>query len=105
MVKQATARNIVGVESGRIDLRRGSAESLLFEDETFDKALAINSVQVWADAKAGLREIRRVLKSGGRVVLGFTRYSGQPKAGFSDVLIAAGFVGVQIPDVDREVGC
>jgi ubiquinone/menaquinone biosynthesis C-methylase UbiE len=43
---------------------------LLFEDDTFDKALAINSMQVWADAMAGLREIRRVLKSGGRVALG-----------------------------------
>jgi ubiquinone/menaquinone biosynthesis C-methylase UbiE len=63
---------------------------LLFEDETFDKALAINSMQVWADAKAGLREIRRVLKSGGRVALGFTRYSGQPKAGLGEVLTTAG---------------
>jgi ubiquinone/menaquinone biosynthesis C-methylase UbiE len=102
MLKQAAARNVVGVENGRIDLRRGSAESLPFEDDTFDKALAINSMQVWADARAGLREIRRVLKSGGRVVLGFTRYSGQPKAGLSEVLTAAGFVDVQILDVDRD---
>jgi ubiquinone/menaquinone biosynthesis C-methylase UbiE len=75
---------------------------LPFEDDTFDKALAINSMQVWADARAGLREIRRVLESGGRVALGFTRYSGQPKAGLSEVLTAAGFVDVQILDVDRD---
>jgi ubiquinone/menaquinone biosynthesis C-methylase UbiE len=102
MLKQATARNAVGIEKGRVDVRGGSAESLPFENATFDKALAINSMQVWGDAMAGLREIRRVLKSGGRVALGFTRFSRQPKAGLSDVVTAAGFVGVQVLDVDRD---
>jgi ubiquinone/menaquinone biosynthesis C-methylase UbiE len=81
MLKQATARNAAGIENGRIDLRRGSAEHLPFANDTFDKALVTNSMQVWADAMAGLREVRRVLKPGGRVALGFTHYSGQPKEG------------------------
>ena len=63
-------------ESARIDLRRGSAERLQFDNDTFDKAVAINSMQVWPDAVAGLREIRRVTRSDGRIALGFTRYSG-----------------------------
>ena len=39
-------------------------ERLPFANETFDKALAINSMQAWPDADGGLREIRRVLKDG-----------------------------------------
>jgi ubiquinone/menaquinone biosynthesis C-methylase UbiE len=50
MVQQAKARNVKAIESGRVDLRYGSVESLSFEDNTFDKALAINSMQVWPDA-------------------------------------------------------
>ena len=61
MVEQATARNVKAIESGRVDLRHGSVECLPFEDNT-DKALAINSMQVWPDAVAGLQEMRRVLK-------------------------------------------
>ena len=34
-----------------------------FEDEAFDLALAINSMQVWPDRVAGLREIRRVIET------------------------------------------
>ncbi len=30
----------------------------------FDKALTINSVQIWPDSFAGIKEIQRVLKSG-----------------------------------------
>jgi ubiquinone/menaquinone biosynthesis C-methylase UbiE len=73
MVEQARARNATGIQSGRIDLRHGSVESLPFDDNSFDRALAINSMQVWPDAAAGLREIRRVLKPGGRIALGFTQ--------------------------------
>ena len=35
-----------------------------FDDNSFDKALAINSMQIWPDAVAGLRELQRVVKTG-----------------------------------------
>jgi ubiquinone/menaquinone biosynthesis C-methylase UbiE len=100
MVAQATARNSDAVAGGRVDLRHGTAQTLPFTDGTFDKALAINSMQVWPDQGSALREIRRVLKAGGKVALGFTAYSGQPKSGVADLLTAAGFTEVQM--VDRE---
>jgi ubiquinone/menaquinone biosynthesis C-methylase UbiE len=102
MVEQARVRNAEAIKTGRVELRRGSVETLPFEHETFDKALAINSMQVWLDAVAGLREIRRVMKPGGRVALGFTHHSGQPKEGLTDVLTAAGFAGAHVVDIDRD---
>ena len=102
MVEQARARNTEAIKAGRVELRRGSVETLPFAHETFDKALAINSMQVWPDAVAGLREIRRVLKPGGRVALGFTHHSGQPKEGLTDVLTAAGFTEAHVVDIDRD---
>jgi len=101
MLEQARARNAAAVRNGRVDLRRGSVESLPFQDASFDKALAINSMQLWPDAVAGLREIKRVMKSGGRIALGFTRYSGQPKKGLTETLAVAGFTSAHIAETDR----
>jgi ubiquinone/menaquinone biosynthesis C-methylase UbiE len=98
MVRQAAARNAAALRNRRVDLRYGSAERLPFADETFDKALAINSMQAWPDAPAGLREIQRVLKHDGNVALGFTINSGQPKEGVVELLTAAGFAQARIVD-------
>jgi SAM-dependent methyltransferase len=92
MVHQARARNAEAIENGRVDLRHGSVERLPFDSNTFDKAIAINSMQVWPNVAAGLREIRRVMKSRGRIGLGFTRYSGQRSEGLTQALAAAGFI-------------
>ena len=96
MVKQAQARNATAIKTGRVDLRQGSAERLPFGDSTFDKALAINSMQVWPEPVGALREMRRVMKTGGRVALGFTPYSGQPKVGLIEILSAAGFTKANV---------
>src|SRR5262249_48437724 len=96
MVRQAAARNAEALRSRRIDLRYGSAERLPFVDATFDKVLAINSMQVWPDARAALKEIDRVLKPGGTVALGFTINSGQPQEGVTELLAAAGLAHARI---------
>jgi ubiquinone/menaquinone biosynthesis C-methylase UbiE len=62
MVEQAKARNAEAIASGVVDLRHGSVEDLPFEDDTFDAVLAINSMQVWPDVMAGLREVVRVTR-------------------------------------------
>jgi ubiquinone/menaquinone biosynthesis C-methylase UbiE len=100
MIEQARARNAKAIKG--VGLRHGSVESLPFEDNTFDKALAINSMQVWPDAAVGLREMRRVLKVGGRVALGFTPYSGQPKSGLAETLMATGFTNAHIVETAEE---
>jgi len=101
MVRQAAARNATALRHERVDLRHGGVEELPFADASFDKALAINSMQVWPDPAAGLCEIRRVLKPAGTIALGFTVNSGQPKEGVAEALSAAGFVQTRIVDRPR----
>jgi ubiquinone/menaquinone biosynthesis C-methylase UbiE len=96
MVEQARIRNAPAIREGRVDLRYGSVASLPFHDGGFDKALAINSMQVWPDASAGLLEMRRVMKPGGRIALGFTRHSGQESAGLEDALGAVNFADTRL---------
>jgi ubiquinone/menaquinone biosynthesis C-methylase UbiE len=101
MVEQARARNATAIRDGRVDLRHGSVENLPFDDDSFDKALAINSMQVWSQAMAGLREVRRVMKPDGRIALGFTPYSGQPNKGLAEALTAAGFREAHVVEGDQ----
>lgn len=101
MVEQARARNATIVQDGRVELRHGSVESLPFDGNSFDKALAINSMQYWPQAVAGLQEVRRVMKAGGSIALGFTPYSGQPNKGLTEALTAAGFKQGHVVESDK----
>jgi ubiquinone/menaquinone biosynthesis C-methylase UbiE len=101
MVAQATRRNKEAIETRQVELRRCSAASLPFANNAFDKALAINSMQVWPDAPAGLREMQRVMKRGGTVALGFTPYSGHSSRGLAEALAAAGFAKARVVEKDR----
>lgn len=101
MTSQAKTRNAQALLSGRVDLRYGFAQSLPFDDGAFTKALAINSMQVWPDALAGLREMRRVLAPHGRIALGFTSYSGQSKDTVPGMIIAAGFIDAHVVETEK----
>jgi len=101
MVDQARTRNATAIQNGRVDLRRSSVDRLPFDDNSFDKALAINSMQVWPESAVGLREVRRIMKSGARIALGFTPYSGQPKKGLTETLMAAGFTNANVVERDN----
>jgi ubiquinone/menaquinone biosynthesis C-methylase UbiE len=100
MLAQARARNADALRSSRVDLHLGSVEALPFADNTFNKAFAVNSLQVWPDPEAGLFEIRRVLRRGGRIALGFTPPSGQKKDGLGATLAAAGFAYPKLAETD-----
>jgi len=65
--------------------------------------MAINSMQIWRDAVGGLRQMRRVLRSGGTVALGFTPYSGQPSEGLTEKIMAARFTQAHVVEKDKDI--
>lgn len=69
MVAHTRDRYAADVEAGRLDLRKGSVEGLPWDDATFDKVLAVNTIYFWDDIEQGCRELRRVVAESGRVVI------------------------------------
>ncbi|MFC3077936.1 class I SAM-dependent methyltransferase [Phenylobacterium terrae] len=93
VVKAATTRFANDVSAGRAEFRVGMVESLPSPDAAFDKALSVNTVYFWKSLESGAREIGRVLKPGGRVVLGFV-----PKARMDRMNMPADIFTPRKPD-------
>jgi ubiquinone/menaquinone biosynthesis C-methylase UbiE len=94
MLEMARNRNQVQIEAGRLELHRVSVEQLPFDDTSFDKAMTMNSLHLWSDPVGGLREIRRVLRPGGRIAVAITRFSYASPDKFGQFLSDSGFTEV-----------
>jgi len=71
MVRHAARRNADAVQRGEVDLRLGSAESLPAFEAPFDKVLAVNVALFWDQPVELLGNLRRVLRTGGRIAIAF----------------------------------
>lgn len=79
-----TNRQLIGL--GRVDIQQASVSNLPFANETFDLVTAIETHFWWQDLLAGMREIHRVLKTGGRILLIAEFYNGGRHAKYADRL-------------------
>ena len=96
MLEMAHRRNHALIEAERVELRPGTAEKLPFDDATFDKAMTMNSLHLWPDPVAGLKEVRRTLRPGGRIAVAITRFSYASSDKWKSYLNDAGFADVSV---------
>ena len=68
-VAASLRRNREGVASGRVAIYHGSVSHLPFPDRHFDLVTAVETHYYWPNLTNDLREIRRVLKQGGKVII------------------------------------
>lgn len=71
MVRLTTRRLRSGIDRGHAEVHRAEAARLPFEDARFDAALAVHVLYFWPEPALELREIRRVLRQDGTLLLGF----------------------------------
>jgi ubiquinone/menaquinone biosynthesis C-methylase UbiE len=71
MHRHASGRHRGLVGEGRVEFRFGSSDRLPYADRAFDKAYAVHTIYFWTTPLEHLGEVHRVLRPGGRFVLGF----------------------------------
>lgn len=69
-------KNAALIAAGRVDIRKASVSQLPFDPGTFDLVTAIETHYYWPDLAASVREIRRVLKPGGTLMILAESYRG-----------------------------
>src|SRR5262249_50524029 len=117
MVRMATRRCRRLVGAGRVRLALADGASLPYADASFDKGYTVHTMYFWKDPGQHLRELGRVLRDGGRLVLGFHAKKEAVAAAFPAsvytfygmdevrrLLEEAGFVGVEMEHAAGEVG-
>jgi SAM-dependent methyltransferase len=65
----ASSTNRAAVRAGRVELRLGTAGHTGLADASVDRVVSVNNVALWPDLDAGVRELHRVVRPGGTVVL------------------------------------
>ena len=110
MHRYATRRHRKLVAEKRIEFHLGSSDRLPFDDQSFDKVFAVHTIYFWKEPLDHLVEARRVLKPGGRFVLGFRPaedagfqatfpseiYRIRPEAEIAQLAGDAGFAAVEL---------
>ena len=68
-VQEARKNNDEAIKNGRCEVIKGDVSALPFEDGTFDLVSAVETLYFWPDPSKALKEAKRVLKEGGKILL------------------------------------
>ena len=74
------------IDSGRVVIQEASVLALPFPDNSFDLVTGVETHFWWQDLSAGMREVYRVLKPGGRLAIIVEFYNGGKHAKYADRL-------------------
>jgi SAM-dependent methyltransferase len=75
-VRASRRTNARWIALGRVEIRPGSVSALPFPDHMFDLVTAVETHFFWPDLVADMREVLRVLKPGGTLVIIAEAYKG-----------------------------
>jgi ubiquinone/menaquinone biosynthesis C-methylase UbiE len=79
-VAVASRINREWIKMGRVEIREGTVSQLPFPDAVFDLVTAVETHFWWPDLLAGMREVLRVLKPGGTLIIIAEIYKGAQTA-------------------------
>lgn len=68
-VAASRAKNAESIKAGRVDIHQASVSALPFPDDKFDLVTAVETQYYWPDLVNDMREILRVLKPGGTLIV------------------------------------
>ena len=70
--------NARAIAASRVEIQQGSVSQLPFQDNMFDLVTGVETHFFWPDLPGDVREVHRVVKPGGRLILIAEVYKGSP---------------------------
>lgn len=115
MFQEASRLNKSFISSGTVSLTLGQSDNLPYPNNHFDKVCAVNVIYFWQNPSIHLKEVHRVLRPGGSLVLGFRNsqqmdqlhldndiFNSYSNQDIVDSLNAAHFLNVQVSEYADE---
>lgn len=114
MVNEAVKNNEILIRENKVEIKTANLSSIPYRDENFDKIFTINTLYFWENPAENILELKRVLKTGGKLFIairpkhvvdhlpftkyGFTLYEAED---VKNIFSAAGFVDVKWEENDE----
>jgi len=76
-VAVAKKKNRALIDEGRVEIRQEAVSSMSFSDGTFDLVTAFESHQCWPDLRNDLKEVHRVTKQNGQLLIAGALYKNE----------------------------
>lgn len=103
MAEEASNINKELVQNGNVKFECASIESLPLDDHSFDRITTTNTLYFWPQPKKNIRELQRLLKPGGKILIAYRSKSCMDQLEFTK----HGFIKYDPKDVEvllREAG-
>jgi ubiquinone/menaquinone biosynthesis C-methylase UbiE len=104
MIELARVNNSQLVKENRLELRHGSAYNTQFDDNFFNNVIAVNVIYFWEEPQKELKEIFRILKRGGRVVMYLTDKTTMQKLPFTGTGVFHTYTGDEFASIVKSTG-
>ena len=115
MVDKAKRKFKKLIQSDKVSIEFGDVSQLPFNDKTFDKVCTVNTIYFWSDVSVSLREIKRTMKKGSKLIIGIRSADKMKDLPFTQhnfklyspedvkyLLVGAGFNNISIDHRDRD---
>lgn len=97
----ASRLNRALIKADRVEIREGSVSQLPFAEDMFDVVTAVETHFWWPDLENDLREVLRVIKPGGRLIIIAEIYRGAPTAIARLAEKHLPFIGMKLLTIDQ----
>ncbi len=84
MYTEANRINSKYIADNRVKLLVGNCDDMPYENGSFDKICTSNTIYFWDDPDKVLKEMLRIIKGGGKIVVGFSDKEDMDKLPLSD---------------------
>jgi ubiquinone/menaquinone biosynthesis C-methylase UbiE len=83
MVQEAKKKNQTFIHQSIVHIKHGTSDQIPFENNYFDKVYTVNTIYFWQHPENDLKEMLRVLKPGGKLLISFVSKKRMEKIAFT----------------------